>query len=537
MATTATSNAASVGKYLSIAVGDLRPSKSNARRVFDPVSLKQLAADMELRGVLEPILVRQVPNGQGASYEIVAGERRFRAAKMAGLATVPCVVHDWNDVEAAEAQLCENILRDDLTPMDESDAYRRLRDEFKMSVQTIAKRINQSIAYVYEFLKLAECIEPVKKAMATGPLTVGHGILIARLTPEMQAKTLRYALQREGDVVSVKELIRYIKEQIYLDLSAAAFKKDDEKLLPEAGPCTTCPKRLGNQPGTAAKDAWTCTDAACFQAKTIAFAGKEQERLSKGENENEKFVLLSTDHRDARVSNGGKAAPVKKGAQQVRYLYGDGTREVRAKADACPSTISGVIVTGQNDEMGVKKLVCIDLSCKKHHQYSGNSTREPSPAQKARESKARAQEKVDADTRTEVFTTIAEIGVQQKFGRWFLETCAFQMFDRLWNDHKRKLFSMRGWEPLKGKGMYAALDYDSVVLGHIAAWNDQQLKHFMLQVGLIKALQKPYGSGVDELLVAAKAVKINFGAVQKQHAKLAAEAAKAKLKKQPTKKK
>lgn len=289
-----------------IPLEDLHPSEGN-RRVggFDKAKLEQLAESIRAVGVQQPAVVRPLhDDGSHSSgepleaYEIVAGERRWRAAKIAGLQTLPCVVRELDDVAVLKIQTIENLQREDIHPLDEADGYARLLERAGYDVEHLAGEVGRSISYVYQRLKLRDLVPKARQQLIDGTITAGHGILISRLQPAQQAECLKQLQARwRGDgVISVRELDDYIHRQILLDLSKASFKRNDAELLPKAGPCTTCPKRTGFQPALFAdvcnggqRD--YCTDPACFNAKLDALVARRKETA-----EAEGQMLVSTEY-------------------------------------------------------------------------------------------------------------------------------------------------------------------------------------------------------------------------------------------------
>jgi ParB/RepB/Spo0J family partition protein len=171
----------------SIPLPDIIRSKSNPRKTFDAAKLTELAASVKEHGVLQPILVR--PNGKAGTYELVAGERRFRAAQEAGLTEIPALVRELTDTQVLEIQVIENLQRDDLHPLEEADGYRQLMAK-KYDVARIAERIGRSVKYVYDRMKLAGLVDEARKIFLDGKITAGHAILLARLKPEDQKRCI-----------------------------------------------------------------------------------------------------------------------------------------------------------------------------------------------------------------------------------------------------------------------------------------------------------------------------------------------------------
>jgi ParB family chromosome partitioning protein len=156
-----------------VAIEQLRPGRFQPRRIFDDDSLRTLADSIRDKGVLQPLLVRRDPDDANA-YEIIAGERRWRAAQMARLHEVPVVVKELDDRGALEIALVENIQRQDLTPFEEAEGFRRLMDEFSHTQEALAQAVGKSRSHVANMMRLLSLPEPVKRLVDSGELTAGH---------------------------------------------------------------------------------------------------------------------------------------------------------------------------------------------------------------------------------------------------------------------------------------------------------------------------------------------------------------------------
>jgi ParB family chromosome partitioning protein len=156
-----------------VAIEQLRPGRFQPRRIFDDDSLRTLADSIRDKGVLQPLLVRRHPDDANA-YEIIAGERRWRAAQMARLHEVPVVVKELDDRGALEIALVENIQRQDLTPFEEAEGFRRLMDEFSHTQEALAQAVGKSRSHVANMMRLLSLPEPVKRLVDSGELTAGH---------------------------------------------------------------------------------------------------------------------------------------------------------------------------------------------------------------------------------------------------------------------------------------------------------------------------------------------------------------------------
>ena len=157
----------------------IEPNKNQPRTHFDEEAIVTLAESIRLHGVLQPLLVRPLESG---SYQIVAGERRWRAARMAGLSEVPVVIKELDDRETAQIALIENLQREDLNPIEEAIGYRGLMLEFDMTQNDVAQNVGRSRAAISNSLRLLDLEESVQKMLVDGEITVGHGKVILGLS-------------------------------------------------------------------------------------------------------------------------------------------------------------------------------------------------------------------------------------------------------------------------------------------------------------------------------------------------------------------
>jgi ParB family chromosome partitioning protein len=163
---------------LTPAITALMPGAFQPRRHFDAESLKELAESIRERGILEPLLVRPVGDKE-ASYEIVAGERRWRAAQLAGLHNVPVVVRNLTDREALEFALIENVQRQDLSPLEEAEGYQRLIKELNHTQETLARTVGKSRSHIANMLRVLALPDAIKQMVADGRLNFGHARALA----------------------------------------------------------------------------------------------------------------------------------------------------------------------------------------------------------------------------------------------------------------------------------------------------------------------------------------------------------------------
>jgi ParB family chromosome partitioning protein len=189
-----------------VPVSSIRPNPNQPRRHFDEESLSSLAASVRELGVLQPILVREAGEGE---YELIAGERRWRAAKRAGLPTIPVVVRTADDLSSLEQAVVENLHRQDLNPLEEAAAYQQLIEDFSMTHDQLATRVGKSRATVTNMLRLFQLPPAIQKLVAEGSLSAGHArALLGTPDRAFQESLARRAVQEGLSVRAVEEAVR-----------------------------------------------------------------------------------------------------------------------------------------------------------------------------------------------------------------------------------------------------------------------------------------------------------------------------------------
>jgi len=190
--------------------GSLRPNARNPRRTFSNTELDELVASLRERGIIQPIIARPV-RGTAEAYEIIAGERRWRAAQRAGLHEVPVVIIEATDAESLQIAIIENVQRADLNPLEEADGYRALMDEFGNSQDDIAKTVGKSRSHVANTLRLLKLPETVKGYLHAGKLSAGHArMLIGQPNAEELAEEI---IARGLNVRQVEAMARDVAEK------------------------------------------------------------------------------------------------------------------------------------------------------------------------------------------------------------------------------------------------------------------------------------------------------------------------------------
>lgn len=267
---------ADAGEYAITALSRIRISPDNRKR-FNSDTLNELAASIKDIGVAQPILIRPVPPTpeQPEDYEIVAGERRFRASNIAGMVTIPTMIRSLTDLQAAKIRILENLQREDPHEMEEADGYQQLMLTYGYSADQLANEVKKSRAYIYGRLKLCALANDVREQFLDNKISASIALLIARIpTPKLQAKALIEVTEDRGfpaAPMSYRAAAGWIQNRYTLNLADAVFAPGDAKLMPAAGSCTACPKRSGNQPDVMddLKNADVCTNPDCFAEKKL----------------------------------------------------------------------------------------------------------------------------------------------------------------------------------------------------------------------------------------------------------------------------
>lgn len=195
---------------IELPIEEIAPSRVQPRTVFDPEALGELASSIRAHGILQPLIVRKLPQG---GYELVAGERRWRAARMAGLKTVPAVVQDVADNELLEISLIENIQREDLNPIELAQAFDRMVKQLGLTHDEIARRTGKDRTTITNTLRLLKLPEPVQTLVAERRLSMGHArALLGLPTPELQVQLAERAVSEGYSVRQIERLVRKLTE-------------------------------------------------------------------------------------------------------------------------------------------------------------------------------------------------------------------------------------------------------------------------------------------------------------------------------------
>ena len=333
------------GQPMRLAVASLVPSVSNPRTYFDTSAMAELVASVSLKGVIQPIIVR--PNFDESLYEIIAGERRWRAAKEAhgDDFQIDCIVHaGLSDSDALELSIIENSQRKDISVTEEADAAAKLLGRLSGNRDETAKRLGWSLSKLEKRLALMAAIESVRHALTIGEIQLGHAELIATLAPERQVKALKQVTEQK---VSIEQL-RVALQQYALLLNAAIFDKTE---------CGNCQHNSSIQRTlfSTTLSEGSCSNAPCYEAKTEA---KLQTVKTELEAENavvriirpgEQFIALKL------ISDG----PTGVGTEQASACRA--CKDYGATVSALPGSLGSVLLEQCMDSSCNSKMVAAKL--------------------------------------------------------------------------------------------------------------------------------------------------------------------------------
>jgi ParB family chromosome partitioning protein len=392
-------------EYRNVTLALLSESKTNPRRTFEEVALKELASSIRTQGVLSPLLVRPLTQN---GFEIIAGARRYRAAQMAEVSTVPVRVVHLSDAAALEAQLVENLVRSEIHPMEEAQGFRALLDleDPKYSIEQIAAKVGKSPVFVASRLKLADLVPTVMEAFYADEIGVGHALLLAKLPADQQEAALSACFKEVYNGASkparillpVRNLQFWIDSNILLVLKDAPFNKRDAQLVPAAGSCADCPKRTGHNKLLFGDDLGRqgdrCTDPNCYAAKVSAHVA--QTVAAKPE-----LVQISTAYGAQK-----DGSPV---LQRNRYTAIRDDKP-KSKDDAkrpefkvCKFTTEAIITEGS--DVGTIHKVCANPSCPVHHPKQSTSRNDEK--WKAEQDKQRKEQAIANTTGLRVLAAVS----------------------------------------------------------------------------------------------------------------------------------
>ena len=205
----------------------IRPGKYQPRKIMDEEALQELAASIKAQGLMQPIVLRSVGVER---YEIIAGERRWRAAQLAGMDKIPAVIREVNDEAAGAMSLIENIQREDLNPMEEALALQRLVDEFELTHQQVADAVGKSRTAVTNYLRLSHLGGEVAQMLGNGDIEMGHARALLTLSTDLQVRAAREIVAQHLNVRQAEALVRQLLAGPKADKTAVRTDTDTKQL-------------------------------------------------------------------------------------------------------------------------------------------------------------------------------------------------------------------------------------------------------------------------------------------------------------------
>ncbi len=201
----------------SLRISDIEPRHDQPRKTFDREALEALADSIATYGVLQPIIVRENPDAAGI-YEIIAGERRWRASKMAGLTEIPSIIYDGDDLKAAQVAIIENVQREDLNPVEEAFGYHALIERFNLTQEQVAKQVGKSRPAIANMLRLLALPDDVLELLKNGDIAEGHARALLGLDDKEAISSLaKRVVERKMTVRSVELTVRLMNQKSYDD--------------------------------------------------------------------------------------------------------------------------------------------------------------------------------------------------------------------------------------------------------------------------------------------------------------------------------
>jgi len=406
-----------------IELSKLIESRRNPRKAFDATAMRGLVESIKRYGVLTPLIVRAV--GNDGKFEILAGARRSRASREAGLEKVPCRVIEAENDLALDVIVVENLQRQNVHPLEEADSFAEILELSGGDLHGLCNKVGKDRPYVMKRLALNKLVDSGKKMFLQGKMSEGHAMLISRLTPEDQKDAMEYL---ENDEPSVTIMREWIESTLMLDLAKAGFSKTDPALDKKAGPCTTCPKRTG-----CSKDLFDdiksgdrCTDVECFQ-------GKMRAHITQLEN-----ALRGKGYKVYGVYESYQSKPGKGTLASGQWV------EIKKK-DFCDNAAKMIIL--DQPRAGHYVDGCANLeNCKIHGRtgmHGSNSTMQEQTRKQV------LANKIEAEVRLRTFKLIYE--KQEKLTVSDKRLLAEHCFSRLWFGAKVRLCRALGIEPKVSK--------------------------------------------------------------------------------------
>jgi ParB family transcriptional regulator, chromosome partitioning protein len=421
----------------SIKVSACYESETNPRGTkFDGATFKELVASVKEKGILVPVLVRQRKHG-AAEYEVIAGSRRLRAAKEAGLKEIPAQVVEMNDTEAREAQIVENLQREDIHPLEEGEAYRQLIEQGQLAVKDVAIKVGKSETYVRDRLFLTNLSAKARKSYRAGNIVASVAALIAKLSETDQAKALEYAEGDNWEHPTTSDVKEWIHREFYTALDNQPWLRDKEAVK-------SLPAHLKNcHPNDAAlfgdlKEG-QCTDSYCWIKRMAAWTKYRCDKTPS-------MVIVSDAYGDAHSAD---------------TLGRNSYVAIKGKKDRCKFAVPAII--GEGHEVGKEIAVCVTKECTKHYSERSEYARTPKEEadRKAAQKKER-QKEAARQTKFDLAICDAIFKVSYPLSEKHLDVLLDLVFERCGTAHQMPLVKRHGLKAdVKKSKDYTSRDYEA----------------------------------------------------------------------------
>lgn len=428
----------------------IRISTTNRKR-FNEAKLNELAASIKAKGVAQPILIRPVtPTAEAPQiYEIVAGERRFRASIIVGASTIPAMCRNLSDLEALELQILENLQRDDPHPLEEAEGYERLMLTHGYNADQLADKLSKSRSYIYGRLKLCALASSVREPFLDDKFNAAIALLIARLpTPAIQAQAAAeiMAPTYSGDVMSFRSARDMLRRRYTLELKHAVFSIKDGNLIEDAGSCTNCPKRTGNQPEIYSDESNgnICTDPDCYAEKVAAHTNKTK-ALAEARGQD---VIVGDAAKKIMPSNYGD---LKGGYVDLnKDFYGAGSMTTYSKLLG-KNTPSATMLENPHKPgtwLKIAKLHDVETAMSQAGIAVPETDQVRNAASRSREKEQEAKAKLERAYRTKLFTDVHHASVTMDLDERDLRLVALRLYNQLPGGTipTKLVMSLHGWD-------------------------------------------------------------------------------------------
>lgn len=488
-------------------LGEMQPSPTNPRKRFPEAEQAELTDSVRKHGVLQPLLVRPWPDDDTGLFEIVAGERRYRAANTAGLLEVPVLVRHLTDDEVLHIQIVENLQRKDLHPLEEADGYKVLSDRGH-TLEQIAAEVSQTKTYIAQRLKLCALNASTRKLFYEDKLNARTALMIARLPTELQEKAAKtISTGYGGQPMSAQSASDYVQREFMLRLDQAPFKTADATLVPAAGACGPCPKRTGNQADLFGdvRSKELCTDPACYEKKRAAAAAqKRAEAEATGRaviTGKDAKQILPSQHSAMQGGFVNLDARCYEDPKQRTFRQIIGAKGVKAAA-LLESPHDGKLIDVM-PKADLKKVLA-DKGIQAHSAGAAN------PSQSAENAKKKAADAYRGELFRQVRAKHLPAGGLDNFD---LKVVAVTFYRRLWSENQKRITKLYGWGT---KGISEAEFAKKV--DEFEKNEPELLGRLVMDIALIdESVAAGYPTTKPELLEATARVRgIDPGAVRKQ---------------------